>query len=159
VVRLGYSIWLVTVSTEKPSPCEGCNERTTNNQVSSANPQLGNPIKLGRPVQFTASNHLLFRIDEQKQKMMLEGRSPQRLLGQPVVDSSFEKIIGKVYDIFGPVATPFLTVQLSNEAADPAALIDASYFIRPEPARARYQQSRQQPDRARARYPPRKPQK
>ena len=64
----------------------------------------GKPIKLGKPLQRTANNHLLFRV----------GDISLRLIGARVVDATMEKTVGKVFDIFGPVENPFLSVRLQG---------------------------------------------
>ncbi len=90
---------------------------------SSINNPIGKPLRLGKALQLTNANHLLFRVGADV---------PLRLLGSRVVDTSMTKTIGTVYDIFGPVDNPFLSVKLhvSGEAGTTDTdYLSASYFV------------------------------
>jgi rRNA processing protein Gar1 len=90
---------------------------------SAINNQVGKPIRLGKPLQRTSSNHLLFRVGAD---------FPLRTLNMRVVDTSMTKSVGTVYDIFGPVDNPFLSVKL-NESREAGTTdneyLSGSYFV------------------------------
>jgi len=89
--------------------------------------KTGKPTKLGKPLQRTANNHLLFRV----------GDISLRLIGARVVDATMEKTVGKVFDIFGPVENPFLSVRLQgSDDASTAEDLSSSYFVLPEQKRS-----------------------
>jgi rRNA processing protein Gar1 len=80
----------------------------------------GKPTKLGKPLQRTANNHLLFRVG---------GDISLRLLGARVVDSTMAKTVGTVFDIFGPVENPFLSVRLQgSKETGTTEDLSSSYF-------------------------------
>ncbi len=90
---------------------------------SSINNPIGKPLRLGKPLQLTSASHLLFRVGADV---------PLKALGSRVVDTSMTKTIGSVYDIFGPVENPFLSVKLhdSGEAGTTDTdYLSASYFV------------------------------
>nr|MDO8116162.1 hypothetical protein [Candidatus Sigynarchaeota archaeon] len=90
---------------------------------SSIQPPIGKPLRLGKPMQLTSASHLLFRVGAD---------IPLKALGSRVVDTSLTKTIGSVYDIFGPVENPFLSVKLhvSGEAGTiDSDCLSRSYFI------------------------------
>ncbi|NMC08148.1 MAG: hypothetical protein GYA24_23280 [Candidatus Lokiarchaeota archaeon] len=90
---------------------------------STIQPSIGKPIRLGKPLQRTSSNHLLFRVGAD---------IPLRALNMRVVDTSMTNTIGSVYDIFGPVEHPFLSVKLhaSREAGSTdTGYLSGSYFV------------------------------
>jgi len=87
----------------------------------------GKPIKIGRPLQRTANNHLLFRV----------GDISLKLIGARVVDATMAKTVGTVFDIFGPVENPFLSVRLQrSEDASTTEDLSSSYFAMPEQKRS-----------------------
>jgi rRNA processing protein Gar1 len=90
---------------------------------SSINNPIGKPLRLGKPLQLTGTNHLLFRVGADV---------PLKALGGRVVDTSMTRSVGTVYDIFGPVENPFLSVklQVSGEArTTDTDYLSASYFV------------------------------
>nr|MDO8109018.1 hypothetical protein [Candidatus Sigynarchaeota archaeon] len=87
--------------------------------LSSSIPQIGKPIKIGKPITKTASNHLLFRVGDISSKIM----------GARVVDASMTATIGTVYDLFGPVENPFLSVKLQQSGnTDNSDYFSTNYF-------------------------------
>ncbi|MHA1792952.1 MAG: H/ACA ribonucleoprotein complex subunit GAR1 [Promethearchaeota archaeon] len=85
-------------------------------------------IKLGKPIRFTKNHHLLFRI----------GKPQLGLISFSVVDASMEKV-GKVYDLFGPVDRPFLSITIDdNMAGESSTLLEKNYFIIIERKRKKY---------------------
>ncbi len=91
---------------------------------SSINNPIGKPLRLGKPLQRTNANHLLFRVGADV---------PLKSLGARVVDTSMTRSVGTVYDIFGPVENPFLSVKL-QASGDAGTTTDtdylsASYFV------------------------------
>ena len=90
---------------------------------SSINNPIGKPLRLGKPLHRTGTNHLLFRVGAD---------ISLRILNMRVVDTSMTRTIGSVYDIFGPVENPFLSVKLnvSGEAGTTDTdYLSASYFV------------------------------
>ncbi|MEX2681162.1 MAG: H/ACA ribonucleoprotein complex subunit GAR1 [Candidatus Sigynarchaeota archaeon] len=91
---------------------------------SAINHSPGKPLRLGKPLQRTSADHLLFRVGAD---------IPLKSLGERVVDSSMTNCVGTVYDIFGPVESPFLSVKLqdSGEArsTNDVDYLSASYFV------------------------------
>jgi rRNA processing protein Gar1 len=92
------------------------------NSSSIHNP-IGKPLRLGKPLHRTTADHLLFRVGADV---------PLKSLGSRVVDTSMTRSVGTVYDIFGPVENPFLSVKLhvSGEAGTTDTdYLSASYFV------------------------------
>ena len=91
---------------------------------------VGKPIKIGKPHQLTATRHLLFRIDNTV--------PAYKVLGAPVVDTSMTNRVGTVFDLFGPVDAPFLSVKLDPRVAGDAGSLSGSvFFILQDPPRPR----------------------
>jgi rRNA processing protein Gar1 len=90
---------------------------------SAINNPIGKPLRLGKPLQRTSSNHLLFRVGAD---------ISLRILNMRVVDTSMTKTIGSVYDIFGPVENPFLSVKLNvsgETRTTDTDYLSGSYFV------------------------------
>lgn len=90
----------------------------------------GKPVKIGKPLQLTATKHLLFRIDTTV--------PAYKVLGGPVVDTSMTNRVGTVFDLFGPVDAPFLSVKLDPRVpVDEGALSRSVYFVLQDRPRSR----------------------
>jgi rRNA processing protein Gar1 len=75
--------------------------------------------RVGAPLHLSANRHLIFRIDNPN----------QNVIGLPVVDASMETR-GTVFDLFGPVEQPFLSVAITGDKdIEQDHLVQSTFFI------------------------------